>query len=65
MLRGRTAAWSDRRALAGATSAHADAPLEFERNATLPHLGGAPTGGRLSAILISVGATTGVTLVST
>ena len=53
----------------GATSAHADAqddflivgtPLTFHSRE-----GGAPTGGSDSAILISVGATTGVILVST
>ena len=52
----------------GATSAHADAQI-FRISATPltfhSREGGAPTGGNDSAILISVGATTGVILVST
>ena len=51
----------------GATSAHADAPILIVATALTFHSreGGAPTGGNDSAILISVGATTGVILVST
>ena len=53
---------------AGATSAHADAPHHRVNSKTLTfhsREGGAPTGGSDSAIFISVGATTGVILVST